>query len=85
MNKDHIYDVVKENMLQFVDGLSEGQIAPAKSLQDLGADSIAVVEIISACMRDLKLKVSRAELTTVKDVATLVDLLHEAAVERGNA
>lgn len=80
MNKDHIYGVVKHHMLQFVDGLTEAQIAPAKTLQELGADSIAVVEIISASMRDLKLKVSRAELTTVTDVQTLVDLLHEASV-----
>ena len=81
MNKDQIYVVVKDQMLQIIDGLTEAQIAPGKSLQDLGADSLAVVEVISGCMRDLKLKVSRAELTTVKTVGTLVDLLHEAAVE----
>lgn len=60
---------------KFVRGGAKG---PGKSMKDMGVDSLDMVEIVSACMRELRIKVPRSELTVVKDVASLVDLLHDA-------
>jgi acyl carrier protein len=84
MNQDHVYGVVKKHLLAIVRGIDESQIAPSKSLRELGADSIDMVEVLSACMRDLRIKVSRTELTTSEDVQGLVDLLRkDQAAEAG--
>jgi acyl carrier protein len=84
MNEDHVYEVVKKHLLLIVRGIDESQIVPSKSLRELGADSIDMVEVLSACMRDLRIKVSRTELTTSEDVQGLVDLLRkDQAAESG--
>jgi acyl carrier protein len=84
MNEDHVYEVVKKHLLSIVRNIDASQIAPGKSLRELGADSIDMVEVLSACMRDLRIKVSRTELTTSEDVQGLVDLLRkDQAAESG--
>jgi acyl carrier protein len=76
MNKDHVFTVVKKHMLQTVDGLAESDIDLSKSMKDLGANSLDIVEIVSAAMRELKVKVPRSELSKLSTIGGLVDLLH---------
>jgi acyl carrier protein len=77
--KDQVYVVVKKHMMQTVDGLQESQIDPSKSMRDLGANSLDMVEIVSVSMRELKVKVPRSELAKLTSVGGLVDLLHAIA------
>jgi len=79
MTKDHIYGVVKKHLLQTIDGISEAQIDPARSMKELGATSLDIVETVSASMRELKIKVPRAELAKLRDIGGLVDLLYTVA------
>ena len=76
MTKDQIYSIVKKHLLATVEGLQEAQVDPGKSMKDLGANSLDLVEIVSASMRELKVKVPRSELSKLTDIAGLVDLLH---------
>lgn len=79
MTKDQIFAVVKKHLLATIDGLDEAQIDPAKSMKELGANSLDIVEIVSVAMRELKVKVPRSELSKLTNIGGLVDLLHQVA------
>ena len=81
MTKDQVYSVVKKHLLDTVDGLDESQIDPAKSMKDLGANSLDIVEIVSVSMRELKVKVPRSELTKLTNIGGLVELLHSVGMQ----
>ncbi|AGY58070.1 phosphopantetheine-binding protein [Gloeobacter kilaueensis] len=66
-----------------VDGLEHTEIRPEKSMVDYGASSLDIVEIVSAAMRELKIKIPRTELAKVKNIGQLVDLF--VAVEQAPA
>ncbi len=81
-NKEHIMNVVVENLLDNLEDIDVADVAPEKSMKDLGATSLDIVEIVSCSMRDLKVKVPRSELSTLKDIGELVDLLHRICNEK---
>ena len=81
MTKDHIFAVVKKHLLNTVDGLAASDVELSRSMKDLGANSLDIVEIVSVSMRELKVKVPRSELTKLKDIGGLVDLLHQVATQ----
>ena len=81
MTKDHIYAVVKKHLMGTVDGLNDVDITVSKSMKELGATSLDIVEIVSLSMRELKVKVPRSELVKLVNIGGLVDLLHAVANE----
>lgn len=81
MTKEHILAVVKKHLMATIDGLTEAQIEPAKSMKELGANSLDIVEIVSVSMRELKVKVPRSELSKLTNIGGLVDLLHTVATQ----
>jgi acyl carrier protein len=72
-------------MSQIIEGLHPESVDPAKSLADFGANSLDIVEIVSCSMRELKVKVPRSELTKLRNLNELVDLLHRVSLEKANA
>ena len=76
MTKQHVYGVVKKHLMDTVDELPESAIDLSKSMKDLGASSLDIVEIVSLSMRELKVKVPRAKLAELTDIGGLVDLLY---------
>lgn len=78
MTRDDILAVVTKHLSSSVDGVDAHSIDPVKSMKDYGANSLDMVEVVSACMRELKIKVPRAELTNITNIDGLVDLLHSA-------
>jgi acyl carrier protein len=81
MTKEHIYAVVTKHLLQTVDDLPASKIELSKSMKELGANSLDIVEIVSLSMRELKLKVPRSELVKLTNIGGLVDLLHKASLQ----
>jgi acyl carrier protein len=81
MTKEHILAVVKKHLMATIDGLTEAQIEPTKSMKELGANSLDIVEIVSVSMRELKVKVPRSELSKLTNIGGLVDLLHTVATQ----
>ena len=79
MNREQIFTVVKKHLRLAVDGLADEQIQPGMSMRDLGANSLDIVEVVSASMRELKVKVPRSELSKLTSIGGLVDLLEQAA------
>lgn len=82
MNRQEIQDVVIKHLARSVDGIAASQIDPSQSMKDMGATSLDIVEVVSASMRELKVKVPRTELGSIKNLDGLVDLLHRVWTEK---
>ena len=81
MTKEHIQAVVTKHLMATIDGLTEDQVEPSRSMKELGANSLDIVEIVSVSMRELKVKVPRSELSKLTNIGGLVDLLHQIATQ----
>jgi acyl carrier protein len=80
MTREHVLAVVTKHLMEAVDGLDATAIEPMRSMKDLGANSLDIVEVVSRSMRELKVKVPRSELAKLTNIDGLVDTLHKAAV-----
>ena len=79
MNRESIHAVIAKHLANAVEGLDASAIDGSKSMKDYGANSLDMVEVVSASMRELKVKVPRSELNKLKDINGLIDLLGTAA------
>ncbi|MEI8257710.1 MAG: phosphopantetheine-binding protein [Deltaproteobacteria bacterium] len=82
MTRDEVYVIVKKYLLEGVEDLKEDMIDPEKSMKDLGANSLDIVEVVSRAMRELKVKVPRSELSKLSNINALVDLLYKVVSEK---
>ena len=82
ITREEVLEVVKGHLVDTIEELEGVEIDPSKSMKDLGANSLDIVEVVSCSMRELKVKVPRSELNKLTDINALVDMLHEYAVEK---
>ena len=81
-SREEVLEVVKSHMEDTVEELEGVEIDTSKSMKDLGANSLDIVEVVSCSMRELKVKVPRSELNKLENVDQLVDMLHKAIQEK---
>ena len=77
--KEEIFIVVRNHLCSIVETIDPAQVSREKSMKDLGASSLDMVEVVSCSMRELRVRVPRAELSKLKNIGGLVDLLDQAA------
>jgi len=82
ITREEILGMVKRHLMDNVEDLDEAAIDPQKSMKELGANSLDIVEVVSCTMRDLKVKVPRAELAQLSTMNGLVDLLYQHASQK---
>ncbi len=80
--REEIRSVVLKNLVESVESLAGKEIDTSRSMKDLGANSLDIVEIVSCSMRELREKVPRSELAKLTNVDELVDLLFEVASQK---
>lgn len=80
MNRDEVRSVVLKHIAAAVEGLPVAEIDTARSLRDYRVNSLDMVEIVSRSMRELKVKVPRAELRKLTNIDGLIDLLHQTVL-----
>ncbi|NVB38690.1 acyl carrier protein [Pseudenhygromyxa sp. WMMC2535] len=85
MSREDVLEVVKRHLVDTIEELEGVEIDPAKSMKDLGANSLDIVEVVSCSMRELKVKVPRAELNKLENINQLVELLHKTVQEKAAA
>ncbi|MCK4907465.1 MAG: acyl carrier protein [Spirochaetes bacterium] len=73
MNKSEVIEVIKKNIIDNLEDLEENDIDPAKSMKDYGANSLDIIEVVSCSMRELKIKIPRAELAEIATIDQLAD------------
>lgn len=75
MTRNEVHDLVIKHMRLNIDDLEGVEIDSKKSMATYGASSIDMVEVVSAVMRTLKIRVPRTQLITLKSIDQLVELL----------
>jgi len=78
MTREEIFAVVKENMASIIDGVDVDVITEDQSMNDYGADSLEIVEVVSRSMKQLRLRIPRTKLLIAKNLSDLLDLFEEA-------
>jgi acyl carrier protein len=81
MTRDEVLGVVRKHLANALDDIDPSTIDGLKSMKDYGANSLDIVEVVSSAMREMKVKVPRAELNKLTNIDGLVDLLYKAKQE----
>jgi acyl carrier protein len=76
MNRDQVRAVVLKYIAALVEGLQASAVDTSLSMRDYHVNSLDTVEVVSRCMRELKVKVPRAELRKLTNIDGLIDLLY---------
>jgi len=75
VEREEVVSVVRKHLADVVGDLKPSDIDTSRSMKDLGATSLDIVEVVSLTMRELKVKVPRSELSKLTNMDGLVDLL----------
>ncbi len=79
MKRDDVLALVVKKVKETVPELRAAEIDPGKSYKDLGIKSLDLVDIATATMREVKVKIPPAQLSKVNNINGMVDLLLKAA------
>jgi acyl carrier protein len=82
--KDEIFVIVRNHLCAIVETVKPEQVDRSGSMKDLGASSLDMVEVVSCAMRELRVRVPRAELSKVRNIDELVTLLDEAVAAKAS-
>jgi acyl carrier protein len=74
MDRNQVLDVVTKHIRLNADGLDGAPIDTTMSMKHIGLSSLDTVEIVSASMRELRIRVPRTELANVSNIDELIDL-----------
>jgi acyl carrier protein len=82
MDRENALRVVAKHLRLNVDGIAEGDVDPARSMADYGASSLDIIEVVAASTRELRVRVPMTELSGLKNIGELVDVLVRSTGER---
>lgn len=80
MNKNEIFQIMKETIFEYLPELEAKEIVPTDSLKELGANSIDRMDIIVDTMGKISLKVPMVEFGGLKNIEEIVDVMHSKLV-----
>ncbi|MCB9690149.1 MAG: acyl carrier protein [Alphaproteobacteria bacterium] len=78
MSNDDVYDVIVRYITEICEDVDPGQVARDRSMKDLGANSLDIVEVVSCSMRELGVRIPRSELGDIRTIGGLADRLEAA-------
>ncbi len=81
---EEVFEIVKRHLCEIVEEIPPEAVTREASMKDLGASSLDIVEVVSCSMRQLRVRVPRAELTKLTNIGGLVDLLHATLQRTGS-
>jgi acyl carrier protein len=85
VEREEVASVVRRHLADVVVDLKASDIDTSRSMKDLGASSLDIVEVVSLAMRELKVKVPRSELSKLTNMDGLIDLLHASMQQKMKA
>jgi acyl carrier protein len=83
MSREQILEVVSKHIRSNVIGLDGKAIDPSRSMLELGASSLDIVEIVSAAMRELQIRIPRTRLAKLNNIDELVDVFYQTKSATG--
>ena len=81
-SSEEVFEIVKRHLTEIVTEIDPAVVTPEGNMKELGASSLDIVEVVSCSMRELRVRVPRSELSTLKDIGGLVDLLHRTKLAK---
>ena len=82
ISNEEVFDVVKKHLTDIVEEIDPALVTREASMKALGASSLDIVEVVSLSMRELRVRIPRAELSKLTNIGGLVDLLHATIQEK---
>ena len=76
-DKQTVIEVISRNLEQNLHDIDGEAVSPTSSMRDFGANSLDIIEVVSASMRELEIRVPRSELTQVENIEELADKFME--------
>lgn len=73
MKWDDVYSIVWESVHEVLPEVHQSAFLKAERLVDLGANSIDRMEIVTLAMEKVNIKVPLVEISSAKDIHSLVD------------
>jgi len=77
LTKEEVIKVIKKHILENLEDIEESDIDTSKSMKEVGADSLDIIEVVSCSMRELNIKIPRTELSEINTIDQLADKLLE--------
>ncbi|TXD40807.1 acyl carrier protein [Lujinxingia vulgaris] len=71
MTKEEIIEIIKKHLKDNLDDIDIDTVSADSSMRDYGANSLDMIEVVSATMRELKIRVPRSELADVQTIDAL--------------
>lgn len=72
-DKAEVIEIIKRNLKDNLYGVDVDAIEPTSSMRDHGANSLDINEVVSATMRELKIRVPRSELSQIENIEQLAE------------
>ena len=73
MTKEDVIEIIKKHLKENLPDVNVEEVEPTSSMKDHGANSLDMIEVVSASMRELKIRVPRSELAEIKDIEGLAE------------
>jgi polyketide biosynthesis acyl carrier protein len=81
MTREAVFQVVRSHLLDVLRGLAPGEVSMDDRMSDLGANSIDRMDVVVATQQELGVDVEPQRLAGVRDIRSLVEILHAAVLE----
>jgi acyl carrier protein/polyketide biosynthesis acyl carrier protein len=82
MTSEDVRAIVLKHLHQLVPGTAERALDEDAPLNEIGADSLDLVDVASRSMQDLSVRLPRTDIGRIKTFRDLVRALHEKVVEK---
>ena len=79
MNTEEIFDKVKEIIVEQLGVAEDAVVTEASFIDDLGADSLDIVELIMALEEEFDIEIQDADAEKIVTVGDVVDYIKENA------
>ena len=79
MNTDEIFDKVKEIIVEQLGVTEDAVVTDASFIDDLGADSLDIVELIMALEEEFDIEIQDADAEKIVTVSDVVEYIKENA------
>lgn len=73
MTRDEIVAIIQKNVVEQIEDVEYEDLEFAETFRDFGANSLDMLEVVTASMRELNIKVPRADLAEVESIDGLAD------------
>ncbi|WP_074409446.1 MULTISPECIES: acyl carrier protein [Aquimarina] len=77
MSKEHVFEVVKNVIIEVLPDIKPEEVHIEKNLRELGANSIDRMEVVTMSMEELDLKIPLMSFAQVSNIQGMVDVLVE--------